>query len=268
MRNLLLLFSTLLLASSCSETIETNTPALQGEVDNVFFRAVTSNATINTDGSVTISGETALETIEVTAESLEVGTYLFGSDSNSEANFTTFDDAFYTTDNSGNGKIVISNIEEGKITATFNFNARRPGINDTLNFQEGIIYEVPITNAVPGDGGQNNDQFTALVDGANYTAVTTQTNVAGNTLFIIANNQQNFVINLSFPLDTATGDFEITEGGDYRASYAISGGSENAISGMITITTNDNASGTASGSFQFETTSGIMVTNGNFTLTY
>ena len=37
---------------------------------------------------------------------------------------------------------------------------------------------------------------------------------------------------------------------------------------MITITTNDNAAGTASGSFQFETTSGIMVTNGNFTITY
>lgn len=259
------------LITSCSSDIQTNTPAFQGEVDNVFFKANNSTAVLNSDGSVTIFGETAVEFIEVSASSTAVGTYEFGTDSPNVAEFTTFTGNTYTTENDGNGKIEITGLEAGTITANLNFNARQPGVNDTLNFQRGIIFQVPIGNFTPepGDGGGTggNTDFAATVDGASFNSAMAQASENGGFIFITGVNSQGASISIIFPNSTEPGTYDITETGDYRAIYGVDGNGTSAESGTLTITANNMLDNTQ-GSFEFITTNGISVSNGSFNLDY
>lgn len=271
MRNLLFLVLALSLAS-CSNDIQTNTPALQGEVNNVFFRASNSGAALNDDGSITIFGETSTQSIEITAVSTDTRSYSFDENSTSVANFTTADGAFYSTSNGINGSIDITDFSEGKVTANFNFNAVRSGLGDTLNFQRGIIFEVPVTNVVIEDeeptGDTGDDNFTAVVDGSTFNEVNAQATVAGDLLFISAATAQNTFLTLQFPLNTEDGSYEITENEMYRASYAIGNNSQNAESGTLIITSNSVDTGNVQGTFEFTTVGGVMITNGAFNLDY
>ena len=270
MKRYFILLCLVSLLTGCSSDIRTNTPSFQGDVDNSFFRATNSTAVLNSDGSVTIFGETATELIEVTASNTSIGTYVFGTGSRNIAEFTTFTGRTYTTDNDGDGKIEITQFEAGTITANLNFNARQVGVNDTLNFQRGIIFQVPIGNFTPedpGDGNGGNNDFAATVDGATFNSSASQANEGGGFIIVSGINSQGASISITFPNTTAPGEYEITENGVYRGLYAIGGNSISAESGTLTITQN-NMMDNVQGNFEFNATNGISVTNGSFNLDY
>ena len=84
------IFSLLLLALifvSCENDVKTNTPAFQGEKDNLFWRAGDSRVTVNSNGTITLNGYTDYEVISVTVPNA-VGTYDLGTANNS--NFASY----------------------------------------------------------------------------------------------------------------------------------------------------------------------------------
>ncbi|WP_121667002.1 DUF6252 family protein [Mesonia aquimarina] len=137
---------------SCSDEIESNTPSIQGEANGEFFRARNSSATINQDGSVTMVGTSSEETISLTTASIDLGTYALGNGNINEATFENVEGDFYTTGSTGFGQIEITKVEAGKLSGEFYFDARKDETGDTLNFNKGFFFEVPLTN--PGSGGE------------------------------------------------------------------------------------------------------------------
>ena len=66
MKKIFSILALTLLLVSCENDVKTNTPAFQGEKDNVFWRADDSKVTINTGGTVSINAYTDKELVTVT----------------------------------------------------------------------------------------------------------------------------------------------------------------------------------------------------------
>jgi Family of unknown function (DUF6252) len=147
MKKLLAIFIAFVALVSCENDVRTNTPAFQGELDNVFWRAAESKVVVNADGSATISAFTEYEVITIEVPSLNPGIYNFNS-SDTYASYT-FNNLgvvkHFDTDNpDGSGQIEIKPSEApGTISARLKF----VGVDDNetlLNFNKGILYKVPI----------------------------------------------------------------------------------------------------------------------------
>ncbi len=77
MKKIFLIALLSLFVISCGDDIETNTPSIQGEVEDIFFRSGSSTATLNEDGSVTLTGSSSDEVVTLTASAYEEGIYSF-----------------------------------------------------------------------------------------------------------------------------------------------------------------------------------------------
>ncbi|HIB36534.1 DUF6252 family protein [Mesonia sp.] len=146
MKNLTLLLLFALVAISCGDDIESNTPSIQGEVNGEFFRSSSSTAYINADESVTLTGETGLDKITLKTAALEIGEYALGNGSQNEAAYEVGMLSVYATGTNGDGLIEITRIQNNTVSGEFYFNA----INgDTLNVNKGSFFDVPIVNGSP-----------------------------------------------------------------------------------------------------------------------
>ena len=93
MKKVFSILAATLLIASCENDVKTNSPAIQGEKDNLFWKADDSQAVINPDNTVTLNGYTDFEHVTVTVPNA-VGTYELGT-SNVSTNAT------YTYNNEG-----------------------------------------------------------------------------------------------------------------------------------------------------------------------
>lgn len=93
MKKIFSILASVLLLVSCENDVKTNTPAIQGEKDNLFWKAEDSQAILNPDNTVTLNGYTDFEHVTVTVPNA-VGTYNLGT-SNQAIN------ASYTYSNEG-----------------------------------------------------------------------------------------------------------------------------------------------------------------------
>lgn len=146
MRNYFLLALLSLFVMSCGDDIETNSPSIQGEVEDVFFRSSSSSATINDDGSVTLVGESADETITLKISDYEVGTYMIQGNAINEATYQDYNGELYLTGEDGEGKIEVTRFDIGAISGEFYFNALKNGVGDTINVSKGSFFDVPVSN--------------------------------------------------------------------------------------------------------------------------
>ncbi|MGO2359379.1 DUF6252 family protein [Mesonia sp.] len=146
MRNSFLLALLSLFVMSCGDDVETNTPSIQGEVENVFFRSSSSTAAVNEDGSVTLIGTSSDETVTLTVSDYEVGTYVIEGNAANEATFENFNGELYVTGENGEGKIEVTRVENGTLSGEFYFNALKNGVGDTINFSKGSFFDVPLDN--------------------------------------------------------------------------------------------------------------------------
>ena len=140
---------------SCEDDTSFNTPAMQGKLDNVFWKAINSRAVLDENGGLTITGLARLQTIVLHTSSKNKGTYVLG---NSNARYATFEQDYedvvltYQTgkDIGGSGQIVITEFdsEKGTVSGNFRFNAvndeNNPLGGEIINFNQGIFYEVPV----------------------------------------------------------------------------------------------------------------------------
>lgn len=253
---------------ACNDVIRTNTPVIQGSVNKDFFRAADATAVINDDGSVKLTGVKNDRTITLQTASPEVGQYTLGNNPLNLASFLAHDQVVYLAGyGSGDGLIEITEVSGGTLSGIFYFNAFSPA-GKPLNFQKGVFFEVPITNATPEEDTTNLNVLTAEIDGEPFDAeVVSVQNSLG--VLLISGVKQTATISLKFATDIAVGDYDLIAMGIPTGSYTVNSTSESSATGTLTILSNDLTAQTLEGSFEFTTdVSGTVISSGSFTVSY
>jgi hypothetical protein len=140
---------------SCQDDVKFNNPSFQSIKDNVFWRAVNTDASLSTSGVLTINAYTRNEILTLKTASTTLATYELGKSASNTANYqiktnssTTI--SFSTGSDFGDGQIVITEYDKinKTISGTFRFNvsnvAKNPLYDDFINFQQGVFYKVPL----------------------------------------------------------------------------------------------------------------------------
>jgi hypothetical protein len=150
---IIVLFSLL----SCQEDVRFNNPSFQGLKDNVFWRAVQSQATIEANGSLIIKAYTGNEVVTLKTTSTTVQVYPIGTSTSKTATYVLTNTSGVLTFSSGirigNGQIVVTEYDNvnNTISGTFKFNLQNvfnnPLAGPALNFQQGVFYKVPIVTS-------------------------------------------------------------------------------------------------------------------------
>jgi len=152
MKKILLLIVLAIGFSSCEDEVSFSNPSVQGEKDNVFWRAADFKATV-IGGRLTVSAYTTFEELTLTTSSTAPGTYILGeNDINAASYYVELDGeetAYSTGTELGDGEIIIDQKQElGTISGKFKFNA--PPESDPLglvvNYQYGVFYKIPIVS--------------------------------------------------------------------------------------------------------------------------
>lgn len=165
--------------ASCAEDVKFNDPSLQAMNGEKLFRAVAPRAIQNPDGTISLEGEYRFEELQITVASAEPGTYPFGINNNTVANYSYSADGMvleYSTlngitnpDNIGDlGEITIYAANDplaskapGTISGVFKFNAKIIGNNPfgqtDVFLQQGHFYGLKLQVALPEPDNNDTD---------------------------------------------------------------------------------------------------------------
>lgn len=252
----------------CEDT-ELNSPAMQGSMDDVFFKATdTRGAQTQSGEGYVLQGLTDDEILTLRVPSNEVGTYTIENNPNVYASFKDFAGRLYLTDPTGEGEIVInnSNTAQRTLSGTFRFVAYIPGV-DTLYAQRGVFYEVPYDLGFEiMDPGLGTGTLFARVDGEDFNP----SNVIGSNNQIsiriqgIAGTEN---IDLRTPIDVTAGNYDITDSEFFGKYTDPEGLTQGANSGNLTVIDHDPVARTIRGTFSFVTLD-HSVSLGQFNVSY
>jgi hypothetical protein len=237
MKNILFLLLAIVLCVGC-ETIEDNSPALQGTIDHDLFKANDVRAEKYDNGSVTIQGYSREETLTLHINGFQLGTYELGEGRSSYASFVDENGNNYiTTTPSGSGKIVVANrcISCGWLSGTFNFEAILPNV-DTITVHRGVFHKANFLEGGIIGGGNNNDEYLiAKINGEYFEANTLNGEIIDEKIVIIGAVGDTRII-LELPINTPTGNNLLPNTNGYTAFYVDeSGVEEEANSGNIRV---------------------------------
>ncbi|AZQ43420.1 DUF6252 family protein [Nonlabens ponticola] len=253
---------------SCEDNLDVdNKPAIQALRNNEFFDAREMSATTNSDGTVTIVGQSVQDRLEINISSSNPSIYVLGQGSPNEAKYTVNNSiVFSTRTGDSNGVVEVEpSLEDGTISGTFNFISFLPNATDTLVMRRGVFYQVPFGSQV-GSSVVNN--LSARIAGENFrpTSVNPQNN---NDLVTVTATGSTRQVVLSFPDNIAVGSYDINGDGDIAAALVVDGNQNAAVSGRLEVTSVNRVNGQVSGTFEFltEPPTSINVTNGTFTVT-
>lgn len=154
MKNLVCLLLVSLHFISCQEDIKFNEPSFQVIKDNVFWRAISYNATRSTSGVLTIEAFTRNEVLTLKTSSTTLNTYTLGTGTSNTASFKitnkTVSTLFSTGSDFGDGEIKITEYDaiNRTVSGEFKFNVENkdndPLFDSSINFQNGIFYKIPL----------------------------------------------------------------------------------------------------------------------------
>ena len=148
---MLLLFVAIIFLS-CEDS-QTNSPALQANLNATFFKAYSTSAIVNNnDQMIEIIGTSDHEEFTLHTEWMGATKYAIAYDSSNYATFTTANGTVYTTRSPGSsGSITITkeDKESQEFTGNFDFTFITP--TDTIAVSKGIFYGVRyrIVDVVP-----------------------------------------------------------------------------------------------------------------------
>lgn len=158
----------------CADNVEFNNPAVQANFEGQSFRT-TSFSAATKDGGLVIRGQRGSEVILLFTTRTDVAEYPLGDNNQSEARFTATDATVFSTLNApdpsvqifpSDGLIEITefNTVNNTVTGTFRFNAFTDSGLDSVNFIDGVFFQVPILQNIPENtGGTTCDLATAEV---------------------------------------------------------------------------------------------------------
>lgn len=267
---ILLLFASIVLVS-CQST-EQRDPALQAEVDSVFFNAFDSRVTESEDGTILIQGITQNETLTLKVAGLEVDVYELGGNSENYASFENRNGDTYYTNPNGEGEVVISNwnLDAQTITGSFKFTAMIEGI-DTIAVQKGIFFEAPYGFGINDTGGSNGDPstnagtFVAYIDGNPFNPFNVSAVESGEDI-VITGSTTNRSIEITVPLTIEEGNVVLPAAG-VELKYQDLDGEQEAISGNLIIFSHTPSDNKIKGTFSFQTADKV-VSLGQFNVIY
>ena len=154
MKKLFCLLVVILTFISCQEDVKFNNPSFQSIKDNVFWRAISYNATVSTSGIVTLNAYTRNEIVTLKTASTTPNTYDLGISNSNTATYKVTDNKIVTTFSTGSGfgdgEIVITEYDflNRTISGTFKFNVdnvdNNPLYGASVNFQNGFFYKIPL----------------------------------------------------------------------------------------------------------------------------
>lgn len=269
MKKFIVLFFAAFAMMSC-EDIQDNTPALQGTLDQSFFKAIDARAARNIDGSFLIQGTNVDETLTMRISGRQLGTYNVGAQT---LNYAFFEDAggnLYATNPFGIGKIELTNYDdEAKtLSGSFSFQMVLAGI-DTLTVSSGLFFEVPfglgpIEDPADGEIGNAGDFF-AEINGQPFTPINVGAVDQGNRIKIIGDTSP-VRIEILVPDGVQPGNYSLASG-QFDATYRDGTVYETVVSGNIQVTGHDFAAKTLQATFNFETET-TSITSGTFDVAY
>jgi hypothetical protein len=153
MKNAMLLLLAAILLQSC-ENIESNSVALQANVESNFFKAYSAYGIMDEDNlSVTITGLTDSQELVLHTSWRGQKKYELGPEFDSYAMFKDADGNEYHTNSEGSsGSITITNRSDirNEVSGKFNFECVLPG-KDTIVVHNGLFYAVPFTMQTIGE---------------------------------------------------------------------------------------------------------------------
>jgi len=270
MRKLLLIFISVFTFISCS-TIEDNSPALQGVRDTVLLRTSDSRAFFDADGGLSIRGERGAEIISFQIGDQAQTQITFGGQNNNNiASYTNQEGSVFTTASpQANGVLDFTINTDNTITGDFNFTAFTPSLSETVVFSKGVIFQVPILTPIVIEPAPEsvNDSFEALINTTVFNSIVINKIVSGNVLTIVGRTSSTSIA-VSFPLNSTPGTYNIGSNPDFSAGYTTPSGISNAISGGVTILSNDQVNNIVIGEFNFMTAQGFSITDGTFIINY
>ncbi|MEO8515823.1 MAG: DUF6252 family protein [Flavobacterium sp.] len=89
MKKIILLFLSGIALVSCGKDVEFNNPAMQGRINDTFWKATSFSATKSGTGQLTLTGVSAIGTMFLNTSSTAKGTYVLGT--TNQINRATFD---------------------------------------------------------------------------------------------------------------------------------------------------------------------------------
>jgi len=252
---------------SC-EDLQDNSSIVQGSANDEFFKAgaVASRAD---SGDVSISANTELENLTLNLTNVSAGTYPFGPGSLNTAIFTDLNGQVFSTQTSaGDGAVIISeyNTANNTVTGSFIFNAYTVALADTLNFQRGVIFQVPVIGA---QGEIENlplvQAMTATIDGTSFVAETINgIDVSGSVVVTGIEGTRTVVVR--FNNSFGPGEYDLASG-DFTATYSLDGSATAGTAGTLRIDSHEFDTNEITGTFGF-TGAGFEVVEGSFAVTY
>jgi hypothetical protein len=168
MKRICVLLLTLVTVLSCGDEIKFNTPAVQGKKDGNLWRATFYDVSFNDGNRIEITGGNGNETIKFTVPNLELGDKFLGRGSSSKAEFIDEEGIRYSTNFTPDpdfslyppdGEIIISKVTQNSVSGRFWFNAFSQSGLATVNFSQGVFFDVPLNNL--GGGLQSCDDAVA-----------------------------------------------------------------------------------------------------------
>lgn len=274
----LLLAFICLIFNSCTTDIEINSPGLQATIDGKLFRPDIKRALIHDDGTLVILGNTGSQSISFTTSSTEAGTYRIEQQAINTVSFENQETKFISEKGTSNGRIVITEIHDNTVSGNFYFKDLKGSNGKSMSFQNGWFYRLPLENFVPEPAEEEeeinpcllNASLTAMINGNSmitddHDAIPFGVN---NPSILIKASNEDEEITIVFPISVEVGQHSLTGSGDYSATYSLYNDKASAVSGRLTITSHDTETQCISGTFEFVTTTGVAVTEGQFEYGY
>ena len=145
----------LLTLFGCQDNIQSSSPSLQGLKNGDFaWRSSSSTVVVDATGTLTFTGTDGYGTLTLQVPSVALGTFVLGADATALVTYSE-DEFLYATTNNGvgsvvyvsDGAIIIDELDTvtGTVTGTFYFNAYTADGEHVMNFSEGVIYKLPVT---------------------------------------------------------------------------------------------------------------------------
>lgn len=158
MKKIIVLVLTAFTFFGCGDDVEFNTPSFKANKNGNLWEGVTYTASINDTGVLTITASDNFETITLVSNSAAEGEHDILTTS-SFATLTDIDDVFWSTNNvpdpsvqlypaSGLINLTKVDIEGGVVSGEFYFNAFNNSGLSSVNFNEGVFFDVPLNSAI------------------------------------------------------------------------------------------------------------------------
>lgn len=205
MKKLIFLLVSVLFLSSCENNIETNSVAMQGRINNSFWKSVNITAEKDEFGNVILTGFTGIDQLEINLSSANMGTYALGTNNQSNAAFYTLlsDGKEYGTFVFPSSVNEISLLEDGSgyvdasSVVTFGGSGTGLKVDIIADAISGAITDIKVN--APGVGYKSGDVIT----------ITTGNNNATFTVLNVSKSNGEVVITES-EAGTITGTFKFT----------------------------------------------------------